>query len=232
MVKGRSRVVEQWQKDLLLHRIRTELWIRWSCGQSKWEREAIVKICSMLNLNSFVCSIIIFIGKKTHFYSMRCLIGSKYNFLSTCVMCSNSDVLVTTRVFRQWLCSCRYFPKILFIKSTEKMSLQLRDLTVYSVLWLCREFSMLYRPSMASFCKAMLIELMPCLGRPKDGESLLMNLTWTFSPLYLTLNCLKILNSITTACTICSLKFMKYLRIISVADQLAMKSPGQKLVNC
>ena len=61
--------------------------------------------------------------------------------------------------------------------------------------------SSLNRPSMASFCKAMLIELMPCLGRPKDGEPLLMNLTWTFSPLYLTLDCLKILNSINIACT-------------------------------
>ena len=98
------------------------------------------------------------------------------------------------------------------LNQLKKMSLATSGLnSVFSALIVSPILYALPAFYMASFCKVMLIQLMPCLGRPKHGGSLLMNLTWTFSPLYLTLDCLKLSNSINIACTICSLKFMKYL---------------------
>ena len=129
------------------------------------------------------------------------------------------DSILTTvenEVVLSWMLSNFIRSAVMIIRFLESYSLHVcllsHSLCSTGLLWL-------YFHSHSS-CKAMLVELMPYLGRPKDGKSLLMNLSWTSSPLNLTLDCLKILNSINIACTICSLKFTKYLRTISVADQL------------
>ena len=120
-------------------------------------------------------------------------------------------------------------PEILFIKSTEKMSLATSGLnSVFSALIVSRILYAL--PAFYGFILQSDVDRIDAMFRKAKRWGITTDeFNMDFLPLYLTLDCLKILNSINIACTICSLKFMKYLRTISRGRPTCYEIPRAKI---